>query len=493
MTSNYRQAKRPNMAATLLTMLVAAVMFAGVVVPAQAQTFTSLYSFQGTVSNYGAYPLGMVQATNGYLYGITAAGGDNQDEGTVFKISTSGKESIVCSFDDGGSCGVVQAGPENLTLGTSGSFYAFDNNGRFYKITTSGKLTVLSTTSGSNVPKAPLIQASNGNFYGTNYGGIYGNCFGTCGSVFKITPSGKLTTLYSFCAVVQNNACADGDEPSFALTQGSDGNLYGTTSSGGNDGVNDGYGTIFKITLTGTLTTLYNFPGFTPPSSALVEGADGNFYGTTYTGGSGKYSPGGTFFTVTPSGAVTTLYNFCSLENCADGDQPQNIYLATDGNFYGITSFGGANGLGTIFQMTPGGTLTTLHSFDGTDGSATQCCGTLMQDTNGTLYGTLQSGGESWPGCSPVCVGTIFSLDMGLGPFVKTLPTSGKVKAAVKILGTALTGATSVTFNGTAATFKVASSSEITTTVPEGATTGVVKVVTAGGTTLTSNTVFQVP
>jgi len=266
-------------------------------------------------------------------------------------------------------------------------------------------------------------------------------------------------------------------------------------SVAGNDGVNDGYGTIFKITPTGTLTTIYNFPGYTQSSSALIQGADGNFYGTTYTGGSGQYSPGGIFYTVTPSGALTTLYNFCNQPNCTDGSGPTNIYLATDGNFYGITWYGGVNNndQGTIFQFTPSGTLTTIHNFDGTDGSGPNGGGTLMQDTNGTFFGTMQQGGAGWPTCSPTCVGTIFSLDMGLGPFVKTLPTSGKVKAAVKILGTDLTGATSVTFNGTAATFTVASSSEITTNVPEGATTGVVKVVTAGGTTLTSNTVFQVP
>jgi len=118
---------------------------------------------------------------------------------------------------------------------------------------------------------------------------------------------------------------------------------------------------------------------------------------------------------------------------------------------------------------------------------------TARWDTNGILYGTVGGGGAGYPNCPGTCGGVVFSLDMGLGPFVKTLPTSGKVNAKVKILGTDLIGATSVTFNGTAATFKVASGSEITTTVPEGATTGVVKVVTAGGTTLTSNTVFQVP
>ena len=198
-------------------------------------------------------------------------------------------------------------------------------------------------------------------------------------------------------------------------------------------------------------------------------------------------------FSASPQAAIgPTLYNFCSLQNCADGQQPANIYLATDGNFYGITWFGGLNNQGTIFQFTPSGTLTTLHNFDGTDGSGPNGGGTLMQDTNGTFYGTMQEGGESWPTCSPVCDGTIFSLDMNLSPFVETLPIYGKVGAAVKILGTNLKGATSVTFNGIPATFKAASSSEITTKVPVGATSGVVQVVTPSG-TLSGNRIFQVP
>jgi uncharacterized repeat protein (TIGR03803 family) len=482
--------------AIALTTLAFFFAFAVAVRPAEAQTFTLLYSFQGPNQSEGSYPLGLVQGTSGYLYGATAAGGGegtgDDDSGTFFKINTSGKETILCSFYYT-PCAGAQAPTANLVLGSNGIFYGVDGDGQVFKVTASGKLTVLYTSSAS-VPVAPLIQATNGDFYGTaKNGGIYNNCYGDCGSVFKITPAGKLTTLHSFCAVVQNSACTDGDEPTFALVQGSDGDLYGTTSGGGTDGVNDGYGTIFKITPIGTLTTIYSFPGYTPSSSALVQGADGNFYGTTSAGGTGTYGAGGTFFTATPSGDVTYLYNFCSLNHCADGEQPTNIYLATDGNFYGITWSGGANNQGTIFQITPGGTLTTLHSFDGTDGSGPNGGGTLMQDTNGTFYGTMQEGGESWPGCSPTCVGTIFSLDTGLGPFVETLPTSGKAKAAVKILGTDLTGATSVTFNGTAATFKVASSSEITTTVPEGATSGIVRVVTSGGTTLSSNAVFQVP
>jgi len=484
MKSNHRQAKQSCVAAMLLTMLVAAVMFAGVAVSAQAQTFTLLYSFQGVNDNEGSYPLGLVQGTNGYLYGATASGGNAGEisSGTFFKMSTSGTLKIICTFYNTGACRDAQAPSANLILGTNGSFYGLDLLGQVFKITSGAKLTILYTNS-NNISRASLALASNGDFYGTTVNGGTNNQ----GTIFKMTAAGELTTLYSFCAVVQNGVCADGAQPNYALVQGSDGNLYGTTSSGGSDGVNDGYGTIFKITLTGTLTTLYSFPGYTPPSSALVQGADGNFYGTTAAGGSGKYSPGGTFFTVTSGGNLTTLYSFCNLENCADGEQPTNIYLATDGNFYGITWFGGVNNndQGTIFQITPSGTLTTLHNFDGTDGSGPNGGGTLMQDTNGTFFGTMQEGGSGSDG-------TIFSLDTGLGPFVKTLPTSGKEKVAVKILGTELTGATSVTFNGTAATFKVVSSSEITTNVPVGATSGVVQVVTPNG-TLSSNLNFQVP
>lgn len=486
MKSNYFQSGHSGKASILLSVLVAAVMLGGVVVPAQAQTFTSLYSFQ---SSNGAYPAGLVQGTDGNLYGVTLAGGDQFNAGIFFKFSTSGSEKTLCTFYDVGACRGAQA-PENLVLGANGSFYGVALDGENFKLSARGKLKVLYTNT-NNISVAPMVLASNKDFYGTTkLGGANGQ-----GTVFKMTPTGKVTTLYSFCSVIQSGVCMDGAQPTFALVQGSDGNLYGTTSIGGTDGVNAGYGTIFKITQGGTLTTLYSFPGFTPPSSALVEGAAGNFYGTTATGGSGTYGAGGTFFTVTPSGALTTLYNFCTLNHCADGSQPANLYLATDGNFYGITWFGGVNNnsQGTIFQFTPSGTLTTLHSFEGTDGSGPGGGGTLMQDTNGTLYGTMLQGGPSYPGCSPVCDGTIFSLDMGLGPFVKTVPTSGKVKTAVKILGTNLTGATSVTFNGTEATFKVASSSEITTNVPAGATSGLVKVVTSGGTTLTSNTVFQVP
>ena len=242
------------------------------------------------------------------------------------------------------------------------------------------------------------------------------------GTVFKITPSGTLTTLHSFDH-------ADGFGSQAGLVQAIDGNFYGTT-------ISPGWGTIFKVTPGGTLTTLHDSTG---ESDGLVQATDGNFYGTASPGGT--YDEG-TVFKITPSGTLTTLYSFCQQYRdglCTDGDYPSaGLVQATDGNFYGTTAAGG---------------------------------------TSSNCYGD---------GC-----GTVFSLSVGLSPFVETQPTVGQVGTPVTILGTNLTGATTVTFNGTAATFNVVSASEITTTVPAGATTGVVQVTIPGG-TLTGNTTFQV-
>jgi uncharacterized repeat protein (TIGR03803 family) len=217
------------------------------------------------------------------------------------------------------------------------------------------------------------------------------------------------------------------------------------------------------------------------PRAGLVQATDGNLYGTTV--GGNVYNGDGTVFKITASGKLTTLHSF----DGTDGASPYaGLVQATDGNLYGTTDFGGANcvsdgGCGTVFKITPKGKLTTLHSFDGTDG-ADPYAG-LVQYTDGNLYGTTATGGSYGRG-------TVFSLSVGLGPFVETQPTSGKVGTAVKILGTDLTGASRVTFNGTAARFKVISKSEIETNVPSGATTGTVEVKTKN--TLKSNVVFRV-
>jgi uncharacterized repeat protein (TIGR03803 family) len=455
-----------------------------------AQTFTTLFSFDNT---HGANPeAGLVQALNGNFYGTTYNGGV-RGYGTVFQITPSGTLTMLHSFCPQTKCkdGVNPVG--GLVQTTNGDFYGTTNGGgangsygTVFQITPSGTLTTLysfcaqSGCTDGEYPYAGLIQAANGNFYGTTAGG---GVHGDNGTVFQITPSGTLTTLYSFCA---RPNCADGQLPKAGLVQATNGNFYGTTKNGGANGDS---GSVFEITPSGTLTTLYSFCAVinctagagANPYAGLVEAANGDFYGTT--AGGGVQSDYGTVFQITPSGTLTTLLSF----DGTDGAYPYaGLVQATDGNFYGTTQFGGANAKGTVFQITPSGTLTTLYSFCAqtgcTDGEGPNAV--LIQATDGDFYGTTEYGGTN-------NAGVVFSLSVGLGPFIETTTTAGQAGAAVEILGTDLTGATSVAFNGTAAVFKVAASSLIKTIVPAGATSGTVQVVTPGG-TLSSSQPFQV-
>jgi uncharacterized repeat protein (TIGR03803 family) len=312
---------------------------------------------------------------------------------------------------------------------------------------------------------------------------------GNYGTIFKITPSGTLTTLYSFCS---QGGCADGEFPDAGLVQAINGDFYGTTVQGGANPSSyaGGSGTVFKMTPSGILTTLYSFcsqsgcaDGEFP--NPLIQATNGELYGTT--GHGGAYGAG-TVFKITPSGTLTTLYSFCSQSGCPEFPTA-GLVQATDGDFYGTTYGGGVNNSGTIFKITPSGMLTTLYSFCSQSGcpDGANPYGGLVQSTNGNFYGTTGYGGAYGN------YGTIFSLSVGLGPFVETRPTSGKVGAVVEILGTNLTGASSVTFNGTPADFVVSSDSEteITATVPVGASSGKVQVATPSG-TLSSNVPYRV-
>jgi uncharacterized repeat protein (TIGR03803 family) len=432
-----------------------------------AQTFNTLVSFNGSNGAGPGAPL--VQGTDGNLYGITGAGGAVAD-GTVFQIMPEGALTTLLSFD--GTDGVA---PHGLVLATNGNFYGTTGaggahgDGTFFEMTPSGTLATLLSFDGTGGPSG-LVQATAEDFYGTtNEGGANG-----AGTVFKITPSGTPTTLYSFCSHLIGGACTDGEFPEGGVVQATNGDFYGTTSLGGANGSN---GTVFKITPDGALTTLHSFDitDGARPYGTLIQAADGDFYGTTVFGGNGY----GTVFKITPEGKLTTLHKFDSTDGM---DTSIGLVQATDGNFYG-TAEGGTNSClcGTIFKITPEGKLTTLHSFDSTDGNGP---GGLLQDTDGNFYGPTSQGGANNDG-------TIFSLSVGLAPFVKTLPTSGKVGAAVRILGTDLKDAASVTFDGAPAVFTVISPSEISTTVPDLATTGTVEVTTPLA-TLTSNVPFRV-
>ena len=474
-------------------------------IAAPAQTFKTLISFDYTD---GAIPFGLVQGTDGNFYGATDKGGNGANNncnvscGSIFKITPGGTLTTVHAFD-----GTDGNGPSGLVLATSGNFYGAATYGgthncdsygstgpcgTVFEMTPAGALTTLhdfcskGSCADGAIPWGVLIQATNGNFYGTTVAGGAGSCGSTvgpgCGTVFEITAKGVLTTLHTFSGT-------DGAYPYGGLVQATNGNFYGTTSYGGANG----YGTVFEITAAGVLTTLHSFTGNDGgyPFGGLVQASNGSFYGTTsansgllLTGGgpscTGSGIGFGTAFEITSAGKLTTLHGFAN----TDGAYPYGTLVqATDGNFYGPTSCGGASNNGTLFKITSKGTLTSLYSFGGPDGSFPYAG--LIQSTNGTLYGTAVVGGTDNDG-------TVFSLSVGLGPFVETNPTSGKVGASVIILGNKLTGATAVSFNGAAATFTVISSTEIKTTVPTDATTGTVEVTTPSG-TLKSNVAFRVP
>jgi uncharacterized repeat protein (TIGR03803 family) len=445
-------------------------------VSAASDTFTSLASFNKTNGNEPNHTA-LIQATDGNLYGVTSYGGAN-GSGAVFRISPSGTLSPVYSFCSLASCADGENPYTSLIQGSNGDLYGTtysggaSNNGTLFKITTSGTLTTLynfcslaSCADGSG-PEGQLAVDGAGNIYGTAYSGGASN-FGT---VFKFSTKGVLTTLHSFSG-------ADGENPEGGLTAAS-GVFYGTAQYGGAKGD----GTVFKITTAGVETTLHSFTGSDGlnPKGWLVDVA-GTFYGTTPYGGANNE---GSVFKMTAAGAVTTLYSFCSLASCADGASvTAGLMQATDGNLYGVTDIGGANNDGTVYELTLKGALTTLHSFDNTDGYGPQ--GTVLQDTNGDFYGFTEFGGSSGDG-------TVFSIATGLKAFVMLESTSGTHGSKVGILGDGFSSSSVVKFNGVAATtVTLTEAGLLTATVPVGATDGYVTV-TTGATTLTSTQKYTV-
>ena len=239
---------------------------------------------------------------------------------------------------------------------------------------------------------------------------------------------------------------------------------------------------MFKITPAGVLTVLYSFDSThgSHPNGPLVQGSDGNFYGTTSSGGS---LDGGVVFKLTPSKVLTVLHNFDAKPGSVDGSVVDaGVIQATDGNFYGVTDAGGTNGFGTVYKVTSTGVYSVLYNLVKATGSVPET--TLRQHTSGKFYGETNSGGAN-------SLGALFSFDVRLKPFVSELPTSGKVAKSIGILGSGFTGTTAVNFNGTNATYSVVSDTYISATVPSGAGTGFVSVVTPGG-TLKSNLKFRV-
>jgi uncharacterized repeat protein (TIGR03803 family) len=473
----------------------------------------------------------MVQGLNGNYYGTAIAGGANANCaygnatacGTFFEVTPAGKLTVLYSFCSQPSCADGGQPQTAVVLGADGNFYGSTIRGganqadscqlgpgcgTIFRITPAGKLTTIynfcsQSNCADGVYPSQLVLGANGNFYGTTEsGGILNSnagCPQGCGTVFEISPAGAFATLYSFCTTTNGSgSCTDGTIPVSGVVQAANGNFYGTTLYGGSAG----RGNMFEITPTGTLRQIYSFcsqtncaDGILSLHEPLIQGGDGNLYGIT---GGGGPNGGGTIFKVTPRGQLTTLYGFCysSTSPCPDGTFPSgSLTQGSDNSFYGTTSSGGnvspslcggvGYGCGTIFGISPRGQITTIHTFcsqaNCSDGAYGQG---LMQATNGVFYGTTGYGGSSgW--------GVVLTESKGLAPFAEALPTFGKSGAVISILGNKLTGSTSVTFNGTPATFTVKSSTLIEAKVPNGATTGMIQVTTSRG-VLSSNVAFQI-
>ncbi|MEN9390749.1 MAG: hypothetical protein RL017_46 [Pseudomonadota bacterium] len=353
-----------------------------------------LYNLQG--GSGGAYIYsGLISATDGNFYGTTDSGGE-YGFGTIFNLTPHGKQQVLYSFkgaNDGMNpdASLVQGADGDLygtTTGGGSSSFCDGGCGTVFKITPQGAKTILYNFQGGSdgtVPDAGLIQGQDGNFYGATTTGGDVNCNDGlgCGTIFKITPQGQETVLYSF------HWKTDGAFPLSTLIYGNDGNLYGTTEWGGNKNL----GNVFKITTQGQETVLYSFQiggDGSNPEGSLVQDSDGNLYGTTVTGGD---SGNGVVFKITPQGQETILHKF--EQNQTDGVSPRSgLIQGMDGAFYGTTFGGGKDNSGVVFKITPQGQETILHTFKENQIDVQYPHAALTQDSKGNLYGTSFGGGK---------------------------------------------------------------------------------------------------
>jgi uncharacterized repeat protein (TIGR03803 family) len=447
-----------------------------VVATAQAQTYNVLVNL-GTYLGDTIEPVAsglFAQARDGNLYSTSQSGGAN-GFGTVFQLTPAGQETVLHDFAS--TEGTPYGG---LMLGLDGYLYGITVKGgsagwgSVYKISTTGTFTVVHSFNGTTegTPwywNAAPVQGIDGNFYGSVSDGI---STGNYGVIYKMTPAGSMKVLYTFNGTYRYP---------FGIVQGTDGSFYGTAESAGAVGT---YGIVFKITPTGKFTVLHTFAGYpndgSQPYGSIIQAADGNFYGTTETGGANNF---GAVYKMTPKGVVTVIHSFA---NDGLGYKPlAGLIQATDGNFYSGTTGPG----GMLFQANSSGGYSVLVKLTGTTGAypGTNVQIPLFQHTNGTLYGDTVYGGSGNVHCgtSANC-GVLYSLDMGLHPFVALMTTAGKAGKVIEILGNGLTGTTQVMFGSGSATFKVVSDTYMTATVPASGTNGPVVVTTPSGSRVSS-------
>jgi uncharacterized repeat protein (TIGR03803 family) len=372
---------------------------------------TSLRSFGGGTGAFNPHA-GVIQGSDGNFYGTTVNGGSGL-YGTAFKLPASGALSILHSFTNGVDGATPLAG---LTQASDGNLYGASLHGvgaslgTLFRMTPSGAFTHLHGFGGGDDggnPLASLVQGSDGNLYGTaSTGGSNG-----VGTVFSLSTNGLFTPLWSFNS-------ANGSCPAGSLVQGSDGKLYGTTSAGGTHDL----GTVFSLSTNGSFNSLvsFDYTAGAYPSNGLVQATDGAFYGTAASGGTN--GGWGTVFRLTADGMLTPLHSF----NYEDGANPVGgLVQASDGNLYGTTSQGGIGGQGTVFQITTNGRLSTLVWFNGPNGANPQ--GALIQARDGSFYGTAEFGRTGYNGASGSGDGLVFRLTLPLflsNPFTQASVTA---------------------------------------------------------------------
>ncbi len=359
-------------------------------------TLANLFSFDGFTNGGDPRPR-LVEYTNGLFYGTTSGGG-TYDKGTVFTISPEGAFNLLVTVD--GTNGSEPYG--GVMLAKDGNFYGttmnggISNMGTIFRMTPDGAMNVLVSFVGTNgkSPSSGLIQGKDGNIYGVSeFGGDYG--FGTA---FGMTLSGELTVLTSFS---QTNL-----DPMSGLFEASDGNFYGTTRLGGAAGA----GSVYRLTPSGVLTTIASFYGTNGywPAAGVIQASDGYLYGTTIGTLAGT---AGTVFRISTNGELTTLITFQGITDPNGSSPLADLIQASDGNLYGTTVYGGAHGVGTVFQITADGTFNTIYSFSGTNDGVNPRAA-LLQASDGNLYGETSAGGYRRDG-------NIFRLSVPMAPVLE--------------------------------------------------------------------------
>ncbi len=358
-------------------LFIALTIATAVAVPATAQTFTVLHEFAGA-PNDGGNPRGhLLRDSAGNIFGTTFAGG-SVSEGTIFRLSSSGHETVLFTFNT--SNGSFPA--SGLAVDKSGNLYGTADEGPggagvLFRLAKDGTETTFHAFQGGQnsdaaVPSGSVILDQDGNVYGTTILGGLG--FGT---VYRVDPSGNLTVLYDF------HGTADGSGPQGPLVRDVDGNLYGVAQQGGAHQA----GTVFKLASNGTLAVLHNFTGGRDgkaPQGGLLKDGVGNLFGSAFSGGD---TGNGTLFEITKSGGFRRLHSF---SGALDGTNPNGELIGdSGGNIYGTTQLGGAQSLGTVFQRSRTGELTVLHVFTGDEDGATPFAG-VIRDAAGNLYGSAE-------------------------------------------------------------------------------------------------------